>query len=135
MKVPLQSSYDDADQNNASTTATSSNDLIASEPASAGHETPKCDLNPAINDKTECAIRHEAPVRPSIAVLSDGLPATGFVRPFQVYRPIGPVPISASQFWVLVRTLEIPSVKISPHVTVFAVSAIRERLLGSEKRK
>ena len=62
-------------------------------------------------------------------VMSDGWPEHGFLRADQVIGS-GRLPISRSQFWVLVRERNIMPLKISPRVTVFAVDELRTKLLG-----
>lgn len=64
-------------------------------------------------------------------ILDDGLPATGYLRAEQA---ISALPISRSQFWLLVKKRGVPSRKISARVTVFLVKDIRELLLGIEER-
>jgi hypothetical protein len=65
-----------------------------------------------------------------VEILADGWPATGLLRIHQIIG-VGRLPISKSQFWVLVRERGLNAVKISPHVTCFYVHELREKLLGS----
>ncbi len=58
-------------------------------------------------------------------LLDDGLPATGFVRPKQVNRPHGPLPIASSTLWAWVKAGRLEAIKIGPRVTVFRVDDIR----------
>jgi hypothetical protein len=65
-----------------------------------------------------------------IEILADGWPATGLLRINQIIG-VGRLPISKSQFWVLVRERGVNAVKISPRVTCFYVQELREKLIGS----
>jgi len=65
-----------------------------------------------------------------VEILADGWPATGLLRIDQIIG-VGRLPISKSQFWVLVRERGLRAVKVSPHVTCFYVHELREKLLGS----
>ena len=60
----------------------------------------------------------------------DGLPATGYVRLSEIVIPGGPLPISSSQFWSLVKKRDIKSIKLSPKVTTFHVDEIRKKLIN-----
>lgn len=71
-----------------------------------------------------------APLKAPSELMSDGWPATGLLRINQIIGP-GRLPISKSQFWVLVRERGLHPVKVSPHVTCFYVHELREKLLGS----
>ena len=64
-----------------------------------------------------------------VEILADGWPATGLLRIDQIIG-VGRLPISKSQFWVLVRQRSLTPVKISPRVTCFFVHELRAKLLG-----
>jgi hypothetical protein len=72
--------------------------------------------------KMEASARH---------LLRDGWPATGLLRVDQIIGP-GRLPISRSQFWVLVREKDLKSVKLSPRVTCFWVHELRRVFFGEE---
>lgn len=55
----------------------------------------------------------------------DGLPESGLVREREIRRPHGPLPISRSQFWQMVKDGRLTPVKISPRVTCFWVDEVR----------
>lgn len=64
----------------------------------------------------------------SIEQLNDGLPLDGFVRPNQILRPLGPLPISRSTFWAWVAAGRLQPIKLGPRLTVFSVADVRALL-------
>jgi prophage regulatory protein len=76
----------------------------------------------------------EAPRLPMhLQIQPDGFAATGWVKCDDVIRPTGPLPISRSQFWALVKEREVPKLKCSARVTLFLIADIRKFFLGIEE--
>lgn len=69
--------------------------------------------------------------RGQAGLLADGWPATGLLRIAQIIG-VGRLPISKSQFWILVREKGLQPVKLSPRVTCFWVHELRAAFFGSE---
>jgi hypothetical protein len=65
-----------------------------------------------------------------IEVLHDGWPKYGLLRCDQIISPGGPLPLSKSQFWVLVKKYELIAVMLSPRVTAFWVHDLRRAFFG-----
>jgi hypothetical protein len=66
----------------------------------------------------------------SIKILPDGWPEYGLLRVDQIVG-LGHLPISKSQFWILVRERNLTPVRVSSRVTCFYVAELREKLLGT----
>lgn len=61
-------------------------------------------------------------------------PVSGYVRIKQIIAPNGPLPISRSSFWAMVKDRKAPQPrKISPRVTVWRAEDINEMLAAIER--
>ena len=70
-----------------------------------------------------------APMSRRADILEDGLPAFGYARADDICSALS---ISRSQFWALAKQRGLPSLKVSPRVTLFLSRDVRLVLLGKE---
>ena len=58
--------------------------------------------------------------------MSDGLPATGFIRLSSILAPKGPIPVARSTWWAGVKSGRFPQpVKLGKRITAWRVADIR----------
>ena len=66
-----------------------------------------------------------------IEIESDGWLKYGLLRCDQIIAPGGILPLSKSQFWLLVKERTIPAVKLCPRVTAFWVHDLRRAFFAN----